>query len=102
MESFRHYLHGLDLGLKLQLLLQGEPPNIATAGGISAAQAQQRPDLRQSEAALLGLLDELNATQCVPLIACCKSLFVSLGRDTGAVQWSFKSAGSPRRLELTV
>src|SRR5262249_28386200 len=67
-ECARHNLHCLDLALKLQLLFKRYSAHVTAARRIAAAQGEQRPNLRQVEAALLSLLDEPDAPQGVAFI----------------------------------
>src|SRR5262249_46165321 len=68
------------LGLDLHFLLVGGPPPVGTAARIIAPQGEERSFFRQSEAALLSLLDEPDALQgvalikTVPAVALCRGL----------------------------
>jgi hypothetical protein len=61
IKRFAHRAHRADLAFELPLLLDRAFADIPAAGGIATAQDEERADLCEREAALLGLSDETQA-----------------------------------------
>src|SRR5262249_2337333 len=61
IERFAHRAHGADLVFELLPLLDGALTDVPAAGGMPAAQDEERADLRERKAAVLGLSDEAQA-----------------------------------------
>src|SRR5262249_5692995 len=60
-ERFAARAHGAALAFELPVLLDRAFADVPAAGGIATAQDEERADLREREAALLGLSDEAQA-----------------------------------------
>src|SRR5262249_35441178 len=61
IERFAHRAHRADLAFELLLFLDRAFADVPAAGGIAATQDEERADLCEREAALLGLFDEAQA-----------------------------------------
>src|SRR5262245_11191128 len=68
IKRFAHRAHRADLAFELPLLLDRALADIPAAGGIAAAQDEERADLREREAALLGVFDETQAPRRILVV----------------------------------
>src|SRR5262245_59961839 len=68
IKRFAHRAHRADLAFELPLLLDRAFADVPAAGGVATAQDEEGADLREREAAVLGLFDEAQAPRRILVV----------------------------------